>query len=159
MIHTKICKKCKNPFDIATNYDLCPNCRSPKMATAYELYQNQLNQTGGKTKMSEKTTSIDSWDGLLKNYLKANHLKEQEEVFACIGIKVDGKDMELEVQRNEEEESFIFGLNVTNKVFLKNNGISVPKEVIGKKLTIKKVLAMNPSLKKEVESLRISKIE
>ena len=109
--------------------------------------------------MSEKITTIDSWDGLLKNYLKADYLKEQEEVFACIGIKVDGKDMELEVQRNEEEESFIFGLNVTNKVFLKNNGISIPKEVIGKKLTIKKVLATNPTLKKEVESLRISKVE
>ena len=109
--------------------------------------------------MSEQTTSIDSWDGLLVNYLKADNLKEQEEVFGCIGINVEGKEMELEVQRNEEEKPFVFGLNVTNKVFLKNNGISVPKEVIGKKLTIKKVLAMNPSLKKEVESLRISKIE
>ena len=109
--------------------------------------------------MSEKTTSADSWDGLLVNYLKADNLKEQEEVFACIGINVEGKEMELEVQRDEKEKPFVFGLNVTNKVFLKNNGISVPKEVIGKKLTIKKVLAMNPSLKKEVESLRISKVE
>ena len=109
--------------------------------------------------MSEKTTSGDSWDGLLINYLKANNLKEQEEVFTCIGINVEGKEMELEVQRSAEEKSFVFGLNVTNKVFLKNNGISVPKEVIGKKLTIKKVLAMNPSLKKEVDSLRISKVE
>lgn len=109
--------------------------------------------------MSEKTTSIDSWDGLLINYLKADNLKEQEEIFICIGITLDGKEMNLEVQKNEEEKPFMFGLNVTNKIFLKNNGISVPKEVIGKKLTIKKVLAMNPSLKKEVESLRISKVE
>ena len=27
MIHTKRCKDCKCLFDIATNYDLCPECR------------------------------------------------------------------------------------------------------------------------------------
>jgi len=109
--------------------------------------------------MTEQTASADSWEGLLVNYLKADNLKEQEEVFACIGINIKGTEMELEVQRSTEEKPFVFGLNITNKVFLKNNGISAPKEVIGKKLTIKKVLAMNPSLKKEVDSLRISKIE
>lgn len=26
-IHTKICKKCEGLFDIATNFDKCPECR------------------------------------------------------------------------------------------------------------------------------------
>jgi len=108
--------------------------------------------------MSEQETTVDSWDGLLTNYLKADNLKEQEEVFACIGVKVDGEEMSLELQR-DEEKPFIFSLNKTNKVFLKNNGISVPKEVIEKKLTLCKVKAMNPNTKTEVDSLRISKIE
>ena len=105
--------------------------------------------------MSE--TSTESWDGLLTNYLKAENLKESEEVFACVGVNVAGAEMELEVERAEEK--FVFSLNTTNKVFLKKNGIEKPKDVIGKSLTLKKVLAFNPTIKKEVDSLRISKIE
>ena len=109
--------------------------------------------------MSEKQTSVESWDGLLKNYLKADNLKESEEKLVCTEVNVEGTDMELVVERNEGKEKFVFSLNVTNKVFLKNNEISAPKEVIGKVLTFKKVLVMNPNTKKEVDSLRINKIE
>ncbi|KKN28604.1 hypothetical protein LCGC14_0852490 [marine sediment metagenome] len=109
--------------------------------------------------MSEKETSTDSWDGLLINYLKAENLKEQEEAFACVGVNVKENDMNLDLERNEGKEKFVYSLNTTNKVFLKNNGISVPKDVIGKVITLKKVLAMNPGTKKEVDSLRISKVE
>ncbi len=105
--------------------------------------------------MSE--TNTDSWDGLLKNFLKAENLKEQEEAFACVGVNVSGQDMDLELERDEVK--FIFSLNVTNKVFLKDHGINAPKEVIGKKVTLKKVLATNPTTRKEVDSLRICKIE
>ena len=105
--------------------------------------------------MSE--TNKESWDGLLKNFLKAEHLKEQEEAFGCIGVNVNGQEMDLELQRGEED--FVFTLNVTNKVFLKEHGITAPKVVIGKKVTLKKVLAMNPTTRKEVDSLRICKLE
>lgn len=105
--------------------------------------------------MSE--TSASSWDGLLKNYLKADNLEGNTEAFACIGIRVENADMELELERGKEK--FIFSLNVTNKVFLKNNGIKAPKEVIGKKITLEKVKAFNPTLKKEVDSLRITRVE
>ncbi len=27
MIHIKYCKKCKEAFDIATSFDICPSCR------------------------------------------------------------------------------------------------------------------------------------
>lgn len=106
--------------------------------------------------MSE--TTGESWDGLLKNYLKADNLKENTEDFACLGIAIDGTEMELQLVRNENEK-FVFSLNVTNKVFLKNNGITVPNQVIGKRLTFEKVKAFNPTLKKEVDSLRINKVE
>lgn len=107
--------------------------------------------------MSEQNTSGESWDGLLKNYLKAENLKEEEEKFACTNFHVDGKDMELSLQRGEEK--FIYSLNTTNKVFLKKNGIAAPKDIIGKMITIKKVLATNPSTKQEVDSTRICKVE
>lgn len=105
--------------------------------------------------MSE--TNTESWDGLLKNYLKASNLKEHIDSFACTGLNVNGTDMDLELMRDEEK--FVFSLNVTNKVFLKNNGISKPKEIIGKKIHMEKVKAFNPTLKQEVDSLRIIKVE
>lgn len=106
--------------------------------------------------MSETTT--ESWDGLLVNYLKADNLKEQQEDFGCINVEVQEKEMTLHLER-EGDKPFLFGLNTTNKVFLKNNGIASPKDVIGKKITIKKVLAMNPTTKKEVDSLRICGVQ
>ena len=59
MINIKYCKRCKNPFDIATNYDLCPNCRKlinelPKIKTAYELQTQIKKNNGRKTKMAYK---------------------------------------------------------------------------------------------------------
>jgi len=107
--------------------------------------------------MSENQTSENSWDGILVNYLKAENLDEAEEKVVCIGVSVKEKDMDLEVEFKAEK--YILSLNVTNKLFLKNNGIKAPKQVIGKTLTLKKVLATNPTTKKEVESLRISRVE
>lgn len=107
--------------------------------------------------MSNKTTSKESWDGILVNYLKACHLEQAEEKFICVGLRISDKDMELDVEILDER--YIFSLNVTNKLFLKDNGIKAPKDVIGKTLTLKKVLATNPVTKKEVDSLRISKVE
>jgi len=105
--------------------------------------------------MSETNTS--SWDGLLKNFLKAEHLTESEETFGCSDVTVEDKDMDLILEKAEKK--YIFTLNVTNKVFLKDNGVESPKDVIGKKITLKKVKAMNPTTRKEVDSLRISKVE
>ena len=102
-------------------------------------------------------TSTESWDGLLKNYLKADNLKADTEIFACVDVEVENNEMDLILERNEVK--FVFSLNTTNKVFLKNNGITKPKDVIGKKITVKKVLVFNPTLKKEVPGLRIERLE
>ena len=105
--------------------------------------------------MSE--TSKNSWDGLLTNFLKAENVTDESIPFVCVGVNVKEKDMDLELEQNETK--FIFSLNVTNKVFLKDNGIAAPKDVIGKKVFMKKVKATNPTTRKEVDSLRISKLE
>lgn len=110
-----------------------------------------------KQKMSENETSADSWDGLLSNYLKAENLEAQEEILVCIGLNVKEKDMDLQIERLGKK--YLFGMNITNKVFLKTNGIDAPKDVIGKKLTFTKVKATNPNTHKEVDSLRITKVE
>jgi len=105
--------------------------------------------------MSE--TNKESWDGLLKNFLKAEHLALDEETFVCIDVTVEGEEMELVLEFKGKKATF--GLNVTNKVFLKGHGIEAPKDVIGKKITLRKVKAYNPTLKQEVDGLRISKVE
>lgn len=107
--------------------------------------------------MSTNNTSADSWDGLISNYLKAENIQEQEDDVVCTGINVSGKDMELEVEHNRKK--WLFGLNITNRKFLKENGIFKPKDVIGKLLTLKKVLANDPNKHKEVESLRICNVK
>jgi len=107
--------------------------------------------------MSENQTNINSWDGILVNYLKAKDLEEQTEKVVCIGVNLVDKELDLEVELKQEK--FIFSLNVTNKLFLKEHGIKSPSAIIGKVLTLKKVLATNPTTKKEVESLRISEVE
>lgn len=108
--------------------------------------------------MSEK--NLDSWDGLLVNYLKADDIEGAVGVEAdvvCTGASKNDKNLELNVEYNGKK--YVFTLNVTNMAFLKNNGISSPKDVIGKKLTIKKSVATNPQTRKEVDTLRISKVE
>ena len=51
--------------------------------------------------MSE--TNTDSWDGLLKNFLKADHLKDNEETFACSNVTVTDQDMDLILEKAEKK--------------------------------------------------------
>lgn len=110
--------------------------------------------------MSEQE-SLDTWDGLLTNYMKAENLEvemNEEDVAVCINAKRTGDELELALQY--KDKNFVFSLNKTNMVFLKEQAkINSPREVIGKKITLRKTLAMNPQTKKEVPTLRISKVE
>ena len=105
-------------------------------------------------------TSSESWDGLLKNFLKGEDVPGDlgsEVSIVCIGVEVEGERLDLIIEYNQKKYNFT--LNKTNMVFLKENGISAPKEVIGKKITVKKSVATNPTTKKEVSVLRISNVE
>jgi len=109
--------------------------------------------------MSEQDTSTDSWDGLLTNYLKGEDVKNKvgEEIqVPCIDVKRKDDQLDLVIEFEDKRRSF--SLNKTNMGFIKSKGL-VPKDVIGKMITLQKTMAMNPTLKKEVPSLRISKIE
>ena len=112
--------------------------------------------------MSEEKTSVDTWDGLLTNYLKAEHLEADEDKTVCIDVKklnINGEER-LELILNYKEEKYSFSMNKTNMVFLKEEAkLDSPEKAIGKIITFKKALAMNPQLKKEVPTLRIIKVE
>lgn len=107
--------------------------------------------------MSEQK-SIDSWDGLLINYLKAENLQSEEDVYVCIGLERDGEELKLLLEF--KEKNWVFSMNKTNMTFLKSESkMEAPRDVIGKKITFKKTMAMNPQIKKEVPALRIIKVE
>ncbi|MFW6130128.1 MAG: hypothetical protein ACOC56_03015 [Atribacterota bacterium] len=110
--------------------------------------------------MSESESDLNSWDGLLKNYLKAEDIPGElgtEATIVCTGASRNQDNLDLNVEYTGKK--YIFTLNVTNMAKLKSEGILAPKEVIGKKITVKKSVATNPQTRKEVPTLRISKIE
>lgn len=38
-IHLRYCKKCREAFDIATNYEICLNCRKGGKSSGEEKYK------------------------------------------------------------------------------------------------------------------------
>lgn len=115
---------------------------------------------GGQTITMTENTQLESWDGLLVHYLKAEDVVGDlgsEVIVVVIGASREDKKLNLNLEYNGNK--YVFTCNVTNMVFLMEHGISNPKQVIGKKLTIRKTVATNPNTKKEVPTLRICKVE
>lgn len=105
---------------------------------------------------------LDSWDSYVSgNFLKVVNVTSDSDVFVCIAITEEEQDgvkkPRLTVERNGT--SWDFDLNKTNAQKCVELGISKPKDLIGKKIFFKKALARNPTTNKEVETLRIFKIE
>lgn len=109
----------------------------------------------------EEQKSVGEWDSYISNFLKASDVPSEDTPFVVISAEEvtnrDEKSIRLHLETSEIK--YIFDLNKTNAVFLKDNGIKHPKDVVGKKLYFKKVNVQNPQTKKEVEGLRITKID
>lgn len=109
-------------------------------------------------------TSTDNWDHFTgSNFLKVTHVKDVNDAFVVLNVEVyedEDKNAKPRLTMGRGEEEFLFDLNVTNSNFCKNEGkIKTPRELIGKKIFFKKVNVISPKTKKEVESLRIIRIE
>lgn len=107
---------------------------------------------------------MDNWDDYISGaFLKAVHVNSEAESFVVKDIEEfedprDGsKRPRLTLDKSGKE--FIFDLNKTNSVKLKELGIAGPTALKGKKLYFKKALVRNPKTNAEVDGLRISKIE
>lgn len=111
----------------------------------------------------EQTNNLDNWDNFCgSNFLKAMHIDDLSKGVVVEDIAVyedDENSAKPRLSVSKGENKFLFDLNVTNSNFCKNNGITSPKQLIGKKLYFRKVNVTSPKTKKEVESLRINKIE
>lgn len=104
--------------------------------------------------------NLESWDGFLgSNFLCASDVKDEDHVFVVVGTELDTENQRPIFLLESGDLKTKFSLNVTNSNFVKNAGIKSPNQAIEKKITFKKVLVRNPQTKKEVEGLRILKIE
>jgi len=109
-----------------------------------------------------KEKNLDSWDNYVSgNFLKAINVKSEEEAFVCTSINEvsqdDIKRPRLTLERNENQ--WEFDLNKTNSSKCIELKIEKPNDLIGKKIYFKKALVRNPKTNKEVDSLRIFKID
>lgn len=105
--------------------------------------------------------NLNSFDGLVANpFLKGSDVKEDKTKIVVTDLEIISRDtgnqLVLKFLWNDVETSF--GLNATNTKKLKEF-VETPNDVLGKTVTLKKVMATNPQTKQEVESLRIETIE
>jgi len=114
---------------------------------------------GGQTNMTEQTEDWNNFCG--KRFLKTSDVVDEKDAFVVEDIEVfnDDESPKLRTYMGKGDDVFIFDLNVTNSNFCKNAGVKTPKALLGKKIFFKKVLVNSPKTKKEVESLRICKVE
>jgi len=110
-----------------------------------------------------KGNEMDSWDGFLgSNWLSVEDVKDENTFFTCIKIELDAENNRpmLILQNNENNENFYkLSLNITNANFVKDAGVNKPKDLIQKKIFFRKTIAFSPNAKKDVPTLRISKVE
>lgn len=115
---------------------------------------------------TKKNPTLDSWESFTSgSFLKTGNVDSDKEAFVCINIELikdarSGQEVmkpRLTLEHNGIE--YLFDLNMTNSNFLKMNGMSTPKAVIGSVLYFKKALVRDPKKGIEVESLRISRVE
>jgi hypothetical protein len=110
---------------------------------------------------SKEQKDLDSWDGFTgsQNFLKADMVENESQGFVCKDVELDDEGERPRLNLTFDKEEYLFDLNVTNSVYLKENGINKPSELKGKKIYFRKVSVISPKTKKEVESLRIKKVE
>ena len=110
-----------------------------------------------------KQKELESWDSFIgDSFLKADNVENDKQQFVITSVEnyYDERDESNKVRLNLEsnENKFLMDLNKTNASFLKGKGIVMPKDLMEKVITFKKVLVRNPQTNKEVDGLRINSV-
>ena len=110
----------------------------------------------------EQNTTIDSWEKYITNFIENEDVDDEKDAFIVVEVQEVSREDKVQIRLTLEKANikYAFDLNKTNSVFCKINGkVKHPRELSGKKLYFRKVKAYSPNAKKEVDSLRICKIE
>lgn len=107
---------------------------------------------------AKRMDNLDSWNGYTgKSWLRAEDVAI-DQAFVVVGVEEDEEDKRPVLHLQSNGLTALFNVNVTNANKLKESASS-PRGLIGKKIYFKKVLTTSPKTKKEVETLRIEKVE
>ena len=113
--------------------------------------------------MNNKDNMLDDWGSFTSGtFLKALNVKSEQDPFVCTNVAInETKEGQTRLRLTLENNGldYDFDLNMTNSNKLKELGVKRPKECIGKIIYFKKVLVTDPKTRKEVEGLRIYKIQ
>ena len=108
----------------------------------------------------EENKNLENWDGFLgSNFLSADDVKTEADAFVCVKVEMDAENDRPMLVLEKEEIAYKYSVNVTNAKFLQESGIKSPKDLVGKKISFRKTMAFSPNAKKDVPTLRISKVE
>lgn len=103
--------------------------------------------------------TLENWNEYTgSSWLKAEDVKSSDEAYAIVNVEISEEDNRPVLTLEREEKQSKFSLNVTNANKCKDF-VDSPLQLMGKKLYFNKVRVMSPSTKKEVDSLRITKVE
>ena len=79
--------------------------------------------------------NLESWDGFLgSNFLNSTDVNNEDHKFVCVGTEFDQENSRPILILESSGVKAKFSLNVTNSNFVKNSGITSPKDAIGKTL-------------------------
>ena len=110
--------------------------------------------------VNEQGNEMDNWDGFLGSaFLSVEDVKSEQDGFVCIKVEMDTENSRPMLILEKDNVKQKYSLNVTNANFVKDSGIKSPKAIVGKKIFFRKSIAFSPTAKKDVPTLRISKIE
>lgn len=118
------------------------------------------------TNETKQTNVTDAWDEFISgNFIKTDNVTSENDAFICVNVsfaideRSEDKERRVRLSLERDGGKWDMDLNKTNASKCKELGIKAPKDLTGKKIYFKKVLVRNPKINKEVESLRIYKIE
>jgi len=118
---------------------------------------------GGELRMNQKKNSeerMKSWDGFLGSFfLSVDDVASEEDCFVCVAVELDTENDRPMIIIQKDKITYKKSLNVTDAKFVHGGGIKAPVDLIGKKIYFKEISVWSPSAKKNVQSLRIVKVE
>lgn len=110
--------------------------------------------------MTNEQGNLDNWDNFCgSNWLNVEDVKSETDAFVCTKVELDAENNRPMLVLEKNETAYKLSLNVTNANFVRDAGVKAPKDLVGKKFYFRKTMAFSPTAKKDVQTLRIAKVE
>lgn len=103
----------------------------------------------------------ESWDGLIDTWLKAKHFKQFPDRIFVQSVKAGLNrrgDAQLVAKVQYQGKKYLWDINKTNMRKLEKLGITKPKDLTAKSISLNKIRVRNPSTQEMVDSLEVEKL-